>query len=190
MKVLVVAAHPDDEAFGCLGTLLQHKKAGDSIYIQWFTQGRDEAQSKGGQALAKFLGAKSNNCLLDDQLLDQVAFKNLITAIEKARDFVKPDIVYTNFIGDLNKDHRLVAEATMVACRPYSKNAPETTVMYEIEGTTDLGTKPFSPTHIYDVDAKEKRKLIKKYYPTELINGRYDIKNYERFEIWPPIKHS
>ena len=31
-KVLVVAPHPDDETLGCGGTLLKHKKNGNTIY--------------------------------------------------------------------------------------------------------------------------------------------------------------
>ena len=31
-KVLIVATHPDDETFGCGGTLLKHKDSGDEIH--------------------------------------------------------------------------------------------------------------------------------------------------------------
>ncbi len=31
-KILIIAAQPDDETLGCVGTLLKHKNNGDEIY--------------------------------------------------------------------------------------------------------------------------------------------------------------
>ena len=33
MKIFVIAAHPDDETFGCGGTLLKHAENNDKIYL-------------------------------------------------------------------------------------------------------------------------------------------------------------
>lgn len=38
-KVLVIAPHPDDECFGCGGSLLHHTKSGDSIKVLFLTDG-------------------------------------------------------------------------------------------------------------------------------------------------------
>ena len=38
-SVVVVAAHPDDEAIGCFGTLLKHYKFGDEINIIFLSDG-------------------------------------------------------------------------------------------------------------------------------------------------------
>jgi LmbE family N-acetylglucosaminyl deacetylase len=38
--ILVVAPHPDDEAIGCVGTLLLHRDAGDSVCVAVATDGR------------------------------------------------------------------------------------------------------------------------------------------------------
>jgi len=38
MKILVIAAHPDDEILGLGGTLLKHREQGDEIYIAIVTK--------------------------------------------------------------------------------------------------------------------------------------------------------
>ena len=44
-KILIIAPHVDDESFGCLGTLLNHKELGDKFAFIWFTGGRNKKQS-------------------------------------------------------------------------------------------------------------------------------------------------
>ena len=39
MKILVLAAHPDDEVLGMGGTILKHSKNGDNVTIVYLTTG-------------------------------------------------------------------------------------------------------------------------------------------------------
>jgi len=45
-KVLVVAAHPDDEVLGIGGTILKHNKQGDDVYCLIAAQGMAAKKSK------------------------------------------------------------------------------------------------------------------------------------------------
>lgn len=184
-RVLVVAAHPDDESFGCLGTLLQHKERGDEIAFQWFTSGKDEKQASGMEKVLKYFKANKYGNRFHDQALDMVPLTALIENVEQAVQLYRPTIVYTNFIADLNKDHRLVSEAVMVACRPYKPNTPRVVYMFFINGTTELGFRKFNTTSTVPIDGPLKTRLIKEWYPDELKNERQYISDDESFERWP-----
>lgn len=182
-RVLCIGAHADDESFGCLGTLLKHKQAGDKISFIWFTQARDTI--KGAKKVARYFDARMTYCRYPDQQLESFGLTDLISEIEAKIKTFKPTVVYTNFIGDLNKDHRIVSEATMVACRPYLPDAPKQVWMYRVPGTTELGLRQFAVDRCVYIDGDEKTRLLKLWYPGELKNGRNITKHYEWFEAWP-----
>lgn len=183
-RVLVIGAHCDDESFGCLGTLLKHKKAGDRLGFIAFTEARHTVWGW-KQATEYFDREYEHFVHLIDQRLDTFAIQDITKHIEDGIALFKPDIVYTNFIGDLNKDHRLVAEATMVGCRPYKEWAPKEVWMYSLPGSTELGFRPMKVDKHVKIDKDRKERLIKDFYPNELINGREKVGRYETFEKWP-----
>lgn len=185
-RVLVVAAHPDDESFGCLGMLLRHKKMGDKISFLSFTKGRDNNTLHGfGRVLNYFKDNKGGILDYKDQQLEMYPLTGLIKHIETMLRDLKPHIVYCPFIGDLNRDHRVVAEAVMVACRPYKKFAPREVLMYQIAGTTDIGLRPFNKDLSIPINPDRKVDLIEKWYPYELVSEREGIASVEHFERWP-----
>ena len=50
----------------------------------------------------------------------------------------KPDIVYTHFLKDINRDHQITAEATLVALRPMSIKNPKAEIrLFETPSSTD-----------------------------------------------------
>jgi LmbE family N-acetylglucosaminyl deacetylase len=183
-RVLCIGAHCDDESFGCLGTLLKHKEAGDRVFLLAFASAR-KTEKGFHKATVYFKDSYSSVLEYDDQEFDKYPLKRFISDIEQELEEVKPSIVYCPWIADLNRDHRIVAEATMVACRPYKEHAPREVWMYEIPGSTNLGLRAFYPDKVVKIDKDLKEKLIRKWYPNELINGREVVKDVERFERWP-----
>jgi LmbE family N-acetylglucosaminyl deacetylase len=122
LRVLVVAAHPDDETLGAGGTIARHARHGDEVWVALMTNGREphgaiEAARRAGDVLGVkrvvFFG-------FPDQRLDDRALLDVIQPLEQLVDELHPEIVYTHFANDVNQDHRVVFQATMVATRPGS----------------------------------------------------------------------
>ncbi len=47
MKVLVIAAHPDDEVLGCGGTIARHATMGDDVHLLLVADGLERLAGKG-----------------------------------------------------------------------------------------------------------------------------------------------
>jgi LmbE family N-acetylglucosaminyl deacetylase len=128
-RVLVVAAHPDDEILGMGGTLAVHAKVrGDDVRIVCVTDGSstqypgDAAtrERKNAEALeaAAILGVTDYVHLdFPDMRLDTVSHVDVNRAIQEQVTAFGPTVVYT-VMADVNLDHRAVFDSTNVATRP------------------------------------------------------------------------
>lgn len=178
-KILVIAPHPDDEVLGCGGTIAKHTARGDSSWLcvvtkaytpQWskeFLKNRPEEIKKAN----KILGIKETFFLDYPSLrLDTIPQKELNDAIFKVLKQVLPDILYIPHKGDLNKDHRLVFEASLVATRPIISNTKKI-LTYETLSGTEWGQaiEPFIPNVYENISKTLKKKLEAiKAYKSEL----------------------
>jgi LmbE family N-acetylglucosaminyl deacetylase len=84
----------------------------------------------------------------------------------------KPEVVYTHNISDMNHDHRIVAEATLIACRPKPESTVNELYFYEVPSSTDWTfsqVQPaFQPTSYVDIsDFIEPKKQALARYTTE-----------------------
>lgn len=182
MNVLVLAAHPDDEILGLGATVARHAGAGDAVTSVVVSEGAS-ARYEGsvasvlissGRAAARVLGVGEIRFLgLRDQHLDDGPILDVIQPIERVLAELRPDLVYTHHWGDLNRDHRIVSEAVMVACRPVGDRPPSKVLMFETPSATEW-TWPepgmaFLPNHFVDVTATIEKKLqAMACYRTEL----------------------
>lgn len=120
MNVLVLAAHPDDEALGCGGAVLTHVAAGDRVSVAFLTSGEgglstypvDEARrirEAEATAAAEVLGFASVEFMRrpDGSLADDpVALASVVSPL---LDSV--DVVYAPHADEDHADHAAVGRA-------------------------------------------------------------------------------
>ncbi|WP_312257209.1 PIG-L deacetylase family protein [Stutzerimonas nitrititolerans] len=154
--VLVVAAHSDDEALGCGGTIARHVADGDIVFAVFLADGvssRADSDSVGlsnrmraSESARKILGISKNYYLgLPDNRLDSLALIEVVQPLEKIITELKPQIVYTHHRGDLNVDHRIAHQAVMTACRPVPGSSVKEIYAFQVMSSTEWNTPGVNP---------------------------------------------
>jgi N-acetylglucosamine malate deacetylase 1 len=163
--ILVVAAHADDEALGCGGTILRHISDGDIVHAVFMTDGvgsrgqrkEDDAQrrKKAAEKAREILGLQTVKHLgFPDNKMDSIAILDVVQDIEILVKELAPKVIYTHHCGDLNVDHRVTLEATMVACRPQPDCTVKEVYGFEVLSSTEWGApqqNPFVPNMYVDI---------------------------------------
>lgn len=178
-RVLVVAAHPDDEVLGCGGAILKHVFRADSVRILIMAEGltsrdltrdtvghkEDLAHLHESSALAaKCLGAEGVRlCLFPDNRMDSVDLLDIVKEVEKEIEVFKPNIIYTHHAGDVNIDHRITHDAVVTACRPLPDCPVETLLFFEVLSSTEWQSpspdRVFAPNWFVDIGDELDKKL-------------------------------
>lgn len=178
-RLLVVAAHPDDETLGCGGSIARFCDAGAAVRVVCLAEGtsvRFSRAERQGAAAAKALAEREANArtalgllgvpvaeqFFDHRTcceLDTLPQTDLVTAIERhLRDF-RPTRLFTHAAADTNVDHRMVHWAALTAARPLWPGLTEIAA-FEIPSSTDWNpTAPFAPTMFIDIAGTWQRKL-------------------------------
>jgi LmbE family N-acetylglucosaminyl deacetylase len=159
------------ELLGVGGTAASHVARGDSVTLAVVCEGvsmryaperHAEVRAQTAEA-ARILGVTDVSIgALPDQRLDTIPVSDVAAAVEAIVKSRVPDVVYTHFPGDLNRDHRIVAEATMIACRPYASSVREL-LFFETPSSTEwgaIGVPPaFTPNVFVDISATLDQKI-------------------------------
>jgi LmbE family N-acetylglucosaminyl deacetylase len=172
VKVLVVAAHPDDELLGVGGTIASHVAKGDQVRVAVMCEGFSsrynpdwdgEVRRQANEA-ARILGVTDlvlGN--LPDQQLETLLLCDVAKKIGQLIEESQPELVYTHFGGDINRDHRILTEAVLVAARPYSAPLVKEILMFETPSSTEWGSPPlttsFQPNVYVDISEFLEQKI-------------------------------
>jgi len=168
MRVLVVAAHPDDEVLGVGGVVSRHSKNGDSVTIVILGEGitsRHVTRDKADETLlsdlktdarraSKLMGCADLRLLeLPDNRFDSLNLLDVVKVIEEVVEQIEPEIIYTHHHGDLNIDHVITARAVLTACRPLPGTSVRRILAFEVPSSTGWGfpQHAFTPTVFVDI---------------------------------------
>ena len=197
MKILILAAHPDDEVLGMGGTIKKLSKGGNDIKIIFMSTGilsRRKIESKVSKQVftkdwmkknennikslrvdakiaGKILGVNEIEFMdFPDNEMDIVSTLMITKSIENSIKDFKPNVIYTTPQNDVNVDHQKVFASTLVATRPYKNSILQEVISYEIPSSTEwFFPSQFSPNIFVDI-SKEFTSKIKaiKAYKTEI----------------------
>jgi LmbE family N-acetylglucosaminyl deacetylase len=185
--VLVVAAHTDDEALGCAGTIAKHIACGDKVHLLCMTDGvgsRIVKSNEAGERLtaalkaAEILGVKSfSNLNFPDNRMDSVPLLDVVKEVEAKINEVQPQVIYTHHISDLNVDHQVTHKAVMTACRPQPGFCVKEIYAFEVLSSTEWqtpGLVPFTPNVFVDIsDFIDIKKQVLEAYSEEMRQPPY-----------------
>lgn len=151
MNILFAFAHPDDEAFGPCCTIRKLANEGHNITIASMCNGARpgsvhvaRSRQRAFNDSCRLLGASG---MMHHHSDLTVTYTEAVEYAVRLIDSVRPDVVYTNNISDINMDHRLMAEACLVACRPKPNCSVKELYFCEIPSSTDWALGQIQPTY-------------------------------------------
>ncbi len=164
MNVLVIAPHPDDEIIGVGGTIMKRVNEGHNVFVCVVTKAYEPLFS------SELVEQARNECRKADSLLgvketifldypavmlESVPRYKLNEGILNVINSVKPDEVYIPHRGDMQLDHKMIVDASMVALRPKYNHIVKRIYSYETLSETGWDipntTNEFIPTVYEDI---------------------------------------
>jgi len=183
-RILIVAAHPDDEFLGCGGTILKLSKNNCEIKVLFVSEGvsarfdKNTAELKSQivqrEEMARSVALEAKFTIIDflrkpNLRMQNISMLDLVKKINNLINEFQPNVVYTHHPGDLNSDHRICYEAVITACRPFSTSFIESIFTFEVPSSTDwappIGFQKFQPNYFVNIESEieEKIKILDLY---------------------------
>ena len=175
-RVLVIAAHPDDEMLGCGGTIKKFIKSGCEVTTAILAKGRPSEERRVNKCckLANAqLGVKEVIFLDYPNLeLETHPLHKIVEKVSSIIDTCEPDVVITHYHADINRDHQVAFQAVLTATRPLPGTKTVEVLCFETVGSSEWGTHArgmFKPNFFVDItDTIEDKMEALRHYDVEM----------------------
>ena len=173
-KILIIAAHPDDDIIGCGGFLSKNNKK-FKFKVIFMSEGSscryknlNENSEKINKEI-KFRQECARKALSFFSIKDISSYNNqwgnlhkmsqlkINQIIEKEINKFKPNIIFTHTDKDLNSDHKTIHKSVLVATRPVKiKNRIDAIYSFEILSSTEWNfNNNFKPNYYISLSKKD-----------------------------------
>ncbi len=187
-RILIIAAHPDDDILGCGGMLAKLQKKKIDIKVIFIAEGSScRYISSDDSNKINFEIQKRNkyaHLALKSLGIHQISFYNLKCGsldtypiieigkiIESEIYNFKPETIFTHSKNDLNNDHKIIYRSTLQATRPAALNYVKRIFSYEVISSSEWNfDSAFHPNYFINLSKSELNKKIKafKFYISEI----------------------
>ena len=184
-RILIVAAHPDDEILGCSGTVARLISEGAEAYTLILGEGITSRNNENLEQVTAEKGElekqlhKANEIIgvkkvfrsfFSDNQFDTHSMLEITKAIEAVKNEIKPDTIFTHYQNDLNIDHQITYQAVITATRPIQDESVKTIYSFEVLSSTEWSfPTSFSPNTFFDITHSiEQKKQAMAAYSMEL----------------------
>lgn len=198
MKILVIAAHPDDEVLGMGGTIKKLTKNKNQVKIVIMATGIAARRSINFKNSARYNVTKNDQKIIDKQIttikshakkaakilgvsdiesfsypdneMDTISNLELTKSVEQIIQKFKPKIIYTHSPFDVNIDHISCYNAVLTATRPKNNTIVKKLMSFEVPSSTEWNfTSVFTPNTFVDISQEISSKIkALECYKTEI----------------------
>lgn len=171
-RILVIAAHPDDEVLGCGGVIAKYRAMDIPVRVVFLAEGVTsrydetelhlphvlEAQKRRNDNAFRaldILNVPAEQVFIHERhccRLDQVPLLDLVKQIESHISEWNPTRLFTHAAYDTNIDHGLVYKAVLAATRPKVNSELKAIYSFEILSSTEWNyAQPFQANVFFDI---------------------------------------
>lgn len=155
-RILIVAAHPDDDVLGCGGLIAKYSQQQmvdfkiifmaegttcrydfDKIESPQALKEIEKRELYAKNALAVLNISKYNFYKFPCGRLDMIPLIDLGKTIENEIKEFKPDTIFTHSHNDVNNDHKKVFQAVLQATRPGAQNLVKRVYSFEVLSSSE-----------------------------------------------------